>query len=165
MTKPSGNTTKICIFLSILLVFGIFLGLITSSPMIISIILLLVIIYEVHRTQGEVSAWASFSMLAIIGLELALVALNIKFDIAHFLGTGVESVTGYIVPLGDIRIIFPTIIALLAIILLIRAESPYAKWLATLILIGSLAIILSVDKELFNHLLKIRPQEGFIKIN
>jgi len=65
---------------------------------------------------------------------------NVSFDLAAFLGTTQESVAGYNIPLGDIKVVGPGIMAVLALILFIRTRGRYTKWLAIIILLRLLLL-------------------------
>jgi hypothetical protein len=77
--------------------------------------------------------------------EIVLVLFNIQFNVAEFLGADRQLIGGYWVPLGDLRIVGPTIIAVLSVILYTRTRGVYTRWLAAIIFITSFAIIYLID--------------------
>ena len=155
MAKPTKYATAICIALSILLFIGIVLGFWQKNILYILGFLLPAVIYQVYRTEGKSTKWASWTMLIVIILEFILVIFKVNFNIAEFLGSGGEYVAGYYVAFGDLKAIFPTIMAVLSIILFLRTRGKYTKWLAVIIFIGALAITYQVNPEGFKDLISI----------
>ena len=96
--------------------------------------------------------------------QIFLLLFNIQFNLAEFLGTSQEYIGGYLVPLGDIVVVGPTLIAVLSVILFVRTRGVFTRWLAVVIFISAFAIIYSVDPELFTDLFKYGVQEGMRRI-
>ncbi len=165
MAKPTTYAALICGILSVILAVGVIAGLIKSNPLIIIFALLPTVIYEAYRTEGVSTRWASWSMLVIIILELITVFFNINFDLAQYLGTSGKYIGGYYVPLGNLKIIFPSVMAVLSIILFIRTAGVYTRWLAVLIFIGSFATIYTIDAAIFGQLMKLGVNQGLNRIN
>jgi glucan phosphoethanolaminetransferase (alkaline phosphatase superfamily) len=103
-------------------------------------------------------------MLVLLIAQIFLVIFNIEFNIAEFLGTSQEYIGGYLVPLGQITVVGPTLMAILAIILFIRTRGKFTRWLAAVIFVTAFAIIYSVDPSIFQELLKYGVQEGMRRI-
>lgn len=164
MAKPTKYATPICVALSLVTVVGVLLGLKFRLPLLIAGLLLPAVLYEIYRTEGESTIWASWLTLFAIIAELAAVWFNLKFDLAAFLGVSSHYVGGYYVPLGDIKVIFPTIMAVLAAILFFRTAGIYTKWLAVLIFIGAFSIIYTVDPALFQNLIKVVIRQGLNRL-
>ncbi len=160
MAKPTKYATLICIILSLLLAIGILLGIILKVPWIIILSLLPAVIYQVYRTEGKSTKWASWAMLIIIILELLFVIFKINFNLAEFLGSKGEYVAGYYVQFGDIKTLFPSLMSVLSIILFVRTRGKYTKWLAVLIFIGAFAIVYSIDSVGFKELLNFGVKEA-----
>ena len=165
MAKPTKNATPICITLSIILGIGILFGLIYFNPMIIILALFPAVIYEVYRTEGDSTRWASWAMLGVMIAEVIVVAFNLKFDLAQFLGLSGQYVSGHWVPFGEVRAIFPALTGVLALILFFRTQGIYTRWLSVLIFIGALGIVFTVDKTLFKELLRTVINEGMGRLN
>lgn len=159
MAKPTKHATLICVILSILAAIGIVAGLIKLSPLIIVLSLLPAVIYEVYRTEGKSTKLASIALLAVLAAEVILITLKINFNLAEFLGESRRMVAGYSVPLGDIKVVGPAIMAILSVILFVRTRGRYTKWLAIIIFITSFAIIYTINPESFKEFLRIGVKE------
>lgn len=123
------------------------------------------VIYEVYRTEGKSTKWAAWVLLAVFIVEIILVATNISFNLATFFGVTEKWVAGHRVPLGDIKVVGPTIMAVMSIILFIRTRGRYTRWLAVIIFITCLAIVYTLDPTVFSRLVRIGVQEGLEKIH
>ncbi|MDD4179558.1 MAG: hypothetical protein PHH14_05865 [Candidatus Margulisbacteria bacterium] len=165
MAKSTTNATPICLGLSILLLIGIIIGLVKLSPLVIIIFLLPTVIYEVYRTEGESTKMASWGLLGVILAEIVAVIFNLNFNLASFLGTSGRYIGGYYLPLGEIKMIFPGLMAILAIILFTRTNGFYTRWLAVLIFIGSLATVYTLDAAIFQQFLKLGINQGLNQLN
>lgn len=165
MAKPTKYASLICTILSVVAVIGIIWGLAAKSPIVVLIALAPSVAYEAYRTEGESTRWASWVMVGVLVLEFILVIFNISFDVAGFLGSSSEQVAGYTVPLGDIRIVGPALMAVLAIILIVRTRGVYTRWLAVNIIACVLAITFVLDPHIFQELLRQGVQEGIKQMN
>jgi hypothetical protein len=164
MAKPTKYAPHICVAVTILALIGIIVGLLRDSTLIIVALLLPTTIYEVYRTEGKSTKASSILMLVLLIAQIFLVIFNIEFNIAEFLGTSQEYIGGYLVPLGQITVVGPTLMAILAIILFIRTRGKFTRWLAAVIFVTAFAIIYSVDPSIFQELLKYGVQEGMRRI-
>ncbi len=164
MAKSYKYATPICIALSILALIGIIIGIIKSNPLITIIFLLPAVIYEVYRTEGKSTKRASWSLLIVFIAEIFLIITNISFNLAEFFGVTEKRIVGYNVPLGDIKVVGPAIMAILAIILFVRTRGRYTKWLAVIIFITSFAIVYALDPTVFSRLLHFGIEEGLKQI-
>jgi hypothetical protein len=160
MAKSYKYASLICSVLSGVALIGIIVGIIKSNPLIAIIFLLPTVVYEVYRTEGKSTKWASWALLIVLIAEIIFVVFNVSFDLAAFLGTTQESVAGYNIPLGDIKVVGPGIMAVLALILFIRTRGRYTKWLAIIIFVTALAIVYSLDPSIFSQLLRFGVKEG-----
>ena len=160
MAKPTKHATLICTIVSIIALIGIIIGILISKPLIIVILLFPAVIYEVYRTEGPSTKWASWFLLLLLILEVVFIVANISFDLATFFGTSETSVVGYNIPLGDVKIVGPIIIGILSIILFTRTRGKYTKWLAATIFVTCFAIIYSLNPEIFNNLLGLIVDRG-----
>lgn len=160
MAKAYKHATLICLALSASALLGIIIGIIKTNPLIAIIFLLPTVIYEVYRTEGKSTKWASWGLLIVFIAEVIFIAFNINFDLAAFLGTTQESVAGYNIPLGDIKVVGPGIMAILALILFVRTRGRYTKWLAIIIFVTALAVVYVLDPSIFSQLLRFGVREG-----
>jgi hypothetical protein len=164
MAKPTKYAVPICIVLSIIAVIGILIGLIFRSPLVIIIFLLPTVIYEIYRTEGKSTKASSWLLLLVLIAEIILIVFRINFNIAEYLGVTEKYIGGYLVPLGDIRVIGPAIMGVLSVVLFVRTYGVYTKWLAVIIFITSFALIYSIDPVAFNDLLKYGVEEGLNRV-
>lgn len=160
MAKPYKHATLICVIMTILAAIGIVFGLLTHKPILTILFLLPAVIYEVYRTEGKSTKWAAWVLLAVFLIEIVIVAANIRFDLAAFFGVSEQYVGGYRVPLGDIKVVGPAIMAVLSIILFLRTRGRFTKWLAVIIFVTSFAIVHAIDPDIFRELLQIGVQKG-----
>jgi hypothetical protein len=160
MAKPFKHATPICLGLTVLAAVGVALGVILWNPLPLLVLLLPTVGYEVYRTQGESTRWASWLLLVAVLVEIVLVVANVEFDLGAYLGEETHYVAGYEVPLGDVKVVGPAAIAVLAIILLIRTRGVYTRWLAVVIFLCSFAVVYALDPSYFGRLLKIGVEEG-----
>ncbi len=160
MAKPTKNATLICTIVSIIALIGIIAGLLMDNTLIIIFLLLPTVIYEVYRTEGKSTKTSSIILLIVLIAEIILILFKVNINVAEFLGTTEKYIGGYLVPLGDIKILAPTLMAILSVILFTRTYGVYTKWLAVTIFITSFAIIYSVNPTIFSDLLKSAVQEG-----
>jgi len=164
MAKPAKYATLICTIVSVLALVGIIIGILMSKPLLIVIFLIPAAAYEVYRTEGPSTVWASWILLIVLILEIVLIVANINFDLASFFGESEKVVAGYTVPLGDIKIVGPIVIAILSIILFVRTRGRYTKWLAAVIFITCFAIVYAINPEIFKNLLGLAVDRGIESI-
>ena len=164
MAKPYQHATKICTGLTFLAILGILWGIVAQNPLIIMLFLFPTILYEVYRTEGESTKLASWGLLITFIAEAVFIITKFNFNLAEFLQTEQEIIANYTVPLGDIKVVFPIIISILAVILFKRTRGRYTKWLAIIIFISSFAIVYSLDPTIFTKLLRLGAQEGLNQI-
>jgi hypothetical protein len=160
MAKPTKHASLICATCSILALLGILIGIAQSSSLIAIIFLLPAVVYEVYRTEGKSTKWASWGLLVVFALELVLIIGNVSYDLAEFFGTTSKYVGGYRVPLGDIKIVAPAMMAVLSVILFVRTRGRYTKWLAVIICITSFAIVYILEPTIFKELLRFGIDAG-----
>jgi cbb3-type cytochrome oxidase subunit 3 len=154
MAKPTKYAPHFCTLFMIIAAVGILLGFIFSKPLITIILLLPAAIYEAYRTEGKSTRAASYILVLILVAEIVLVIFDIEFNLASFLGTEGEYIGGMWVPLGDLRIVGPTVVAVLAVILFTRTRGVYTRWLAGIIFVTCFAIVYLIEPETFKVLLQ-----------
>lgn len=115
-----------------------------------------------ERSQEDTSLL--IVMFIVLILEIVLIAANINFDLASFFGESEKVVAGYTVPLGDIKIVGPIVIAILSIILFVRTRGRYTKWLAAVIFITCFTIVYAINPEIFKNLLGQAVDRGIESI-
>lgn len=164
MAKPYQNATTICIILTILAAIGIILGLIYSNAIITVILLIPAAIYEVYRTEGRSTKAAAWGMLGLLIAQLFFVFFDISFDLAEFLGRSTTYVRGRRVPLGDIKVVSPSLMAVLSLVLISNTRGRYTIWLAVIILVTSFAIIYTVSPTLFEEMIRLAVDEGLKRL-
>ncbi len=160
MAKPTKYADLICVVASVTVVLGIVLGLWLKSPIIITLALAPSVVYEVYRTEGESTRWASWVMLGVLLLELVLIVFRVSFDVAGLMGATQQNVAGYDVPLGDIKIVGPALMGVLSLILIVRTRGRYTRWLAVNVLVGVIALAFLLNPDVAQQLLRQGAQEG-----
>ncbi len=145
MARPTKHAPKICFATIAFMVLGLLAGLVTDQPLWAVIGLLPVTIYEVYRTEGESTTWASWVMLAVLVIEAALLIFGVDIDLAELLGRESETVAGYDVPLGPVTVVGPVVMAVLSLILIVRTRGRYTRILAVAILVGAGGLIFLLD--------------------
>jgi hypothetical protein len=164
MAKPTKFAPHICTACTVLALLGVALGFWLSSPLIMVVLLLPTAFYEAYRTEGKSTKAASFLLAVVLLAEIFLVLFNVDFNLASFLGKNQQYIAGYLVPLGDVRVVGPTLMAVLSVILLVRTRGVYTRWLAVIILIGSFAVVYGLDPVVFQDLLRLAVGEGLKRI-
>ena len=160
MAKPTKYATLICFIMMIISLAGIIVGILLSKPLIIAACLFPTVVYEVYRTEGESTRWASWVLLLVIILEIIFIIANVSFDIGNFLGQSEREIAGFVVPLGDIKVLGPIVMAILSIILFVRTRGKYTKWLAAIIFVTCFALVWTLNPDIFKNLLKIGVENG-----
>jgi hypothetical protein len=160
MAKPFRYATPICLGLTVLALVGAALSVALLTPLPLLVLLLPAVAYEVYRTQGESTRWASWLLLVVVVVEIALVVADVEFDLGAYLGAETHYVGGYEVPLGDVKVVGPAAMAVLAVVLLLRTRGVYTKWLAVIIFLGAFAAVYALDPGYFGRLLRAGAEEG-----
>jgi hypothetical protein len=162
MAKPTKHASLICTITMILALIGIIIGIITTNVLWTIFLLFPAVIYEIYRTEGVSTKWASWSMLAILIAELVLVIFNINYDFAKFLGQDSVYVANQNVPLGDIQTLGPILLAVISLILILRTRGKYTRWLAGIIFVTSFAIVYILSPDQFMELLRAAIRQIFV---
>ena len=165
MAKPTTYATPICLVLTLLTIVGIVVGYLNHSALIITIFLLPTVAYEAYRTEGKTTRWASWILLFLIIAEFVMIIFRINFDLASFSSQSYAYVGGYFVPLGDIKIITPGLMAVLSLILFFRTIGKYTKWLSVLIFLSAFAIVYTLDPNIFKNLIGGLLGQGLYYLN
>jgi len=89
-----------------------------------------------------------------------MIIFKINFDLASFSFQNYAYVGGYFVPLGDVKIIAPGVMAVLSLILFFRTIGKYTKWLSVLIFVSSFVIVYTLDPNIFKSFLSSSIIQG-----
>jgi hypothetical protein len=164
MAKPTKYAPHICIICTIFAIIGIILGFVFSNPLLSILFLLPTAIYEAYRTEGKSTKASSYLLVIVLFAEIFLVAFNVDFNFAEFLGKESQLIGGYWVPLGDLKIVAPTLVAILSVILFVRTYGKFTKWLSVVIFFTSFTIIYLIDPVVFQELFRFGIQEALNRL-
>ena len=154
MAKPTTYATPICLLLSVLALVGIVVSFLDKNALWVIILLLPAVGYEVYRTEGVSTKWASWLLLALIIAEVICLVLNIKFDLATYLDQEYTYVGSTYLPLGELTTVFPMAMAALAIVLFVRTNGIYTKWLSVIIFVSMIATVYIISPNGFQELIR-----------
>lgn len=160
MARPTKNATPICIGLSLLALVGIVVGLATSTPLVMVLVLIPVVAYEIYRVEGESTKWASWGMGAVLLGLVVLTIVDISWNLAEWLGQDSADVGGYLVPLGDIKSVGAAMLGALAVVLFFRTRGIYTRWLAVIIFVTVAALVYVLSPDVFRDLLRQGTQDA-----
>jgi hypothetical protein len=152
MAKPTKYAPHLCTLFMIVAAVGILLGFLFQSPLATILLLLPAAVYEAYRTEGKSTKTASILLVAFLVGTMIMVIFNINVNLANFLGTDRQYIGGMWVPLGDLRIVGPGLVAALAVILFTRTRGIYTRWLAVVIFVTAFAIVYLIDPAAFGTL-------------
>ncbi len=144
MARSTEHAVIICLICTILALAGIAGGYYFHKPLITVLALLPAVLYEVYRTEGVSTIWASWGMLAVLIAEAVLIIGNFNIDIAKYLSKYISWI-----PSIDLKIAGPVLMAYFSFVLIKRTAGIYTKWLAVVILIGCLGLFYVLDPALF----------------
>jgi len=155
------SPTLVCTVLSILMIIGLILGFATKSALIVALFLLPVVAYEIYRTRGPYTSFSSWMIIVVLLAEIVLIVFNINYDLGKFLDLDYTYVGGQYVPLGDIKILGPTLLAIFSLILLLRTYGPYTKWLSVIIFVSAFIMVYILSPIMFKELIRSAVQHIF----
>lgn len=141
MARPTTYATPICIAVTVLAAIGIAVGIATGEPLYPIGFMVPAVAYEVYRTEGRSTTWASWTLAVLIVALFVVNLFDVDFDLRQILGTDITYLGGRSIPLGDIKVVFPTAMAALAAVLWARTRGVYTMWLAAVILVTSGAVV------------------------
>lgn len=153
MARPTTYATPICIVLTVLAGIGILLGLLTEEILYPVGFLVPTVAYEVYRTEGKSTRWASWAMAGLIVALVVAVVAGWEFDLREIFGTDVTYLEGRDIPLGDVTVVFPALMAVLAAILWARTRGVYTRWLAAIIFVTSAVVVYLAAPEMLGDVL------------
>jgi hypothetical protein len=160
MARPTKHAPKICFAVIAFMMVGLLIALLTDQPLWAVAGLLPVTIYQVYRTEGASTTWASWMMLATLVILGVLLAWGIDVDLAEVLGRSSETVAGVVVPLGPLTVVGPLLIGALAVILIARTRGRYTRILAVAILVGAGGLVFLLEPALLGTLLNTVLEVG-----
>jgi hypothetical protein len=153
--KKGMKPEAICFIVTVLAVIGGLLSLFSKNPLWIFIFLLPATVYEAIRTEeGATTKYSSIVMLIVLIAEIVLILFNVNYDLAQLFETTEKTVAGYTLPLGDIKVVGPLLMAVLSIVLIFRTYGRFTKYLAIVIAAGSLVAVLLINPTFFEQMLK-----------
>lgn len=151
----------ICSVLTIWMIIGLLLGNYYHNVLTMALFLLPVVGYEIYRTRGKSTTAASWGLLIVLILEIILIVFKVSYDLGQYLKIDYAYLGGQYVPLGDIKILGPTLMAVLSIILFIRTGGPYTKWLSIIIIASAYVMVQTMNPDIFKELLNGGVQRIF----
>lgn len=153
MARPTKHATPICIGLSVLALLGIVIGFVTDESLVPIVLLLPTVGYEAYRTEGRSTRWASWALLVLLIGLLVTHLFDVEFDLRELVGSDVVRAGDREIPLGDLTVVLPSAMAVLAIVLWTRTRGVYTRWLAAIIFVTSAVVIRIAAPEVLGDLL------------
>lgn len=153
MAKEHQHAPLICGIITVIALIGIIVGVYFKLPLVVLLLMFPAVIYEIYRTEGVSTKFASLGMLAILVAEAVLIIFNININLANLIG-GKTEITRYRIPLGDVKMLGPVIIAVLSGILIRRTAGKYTIWLAVVILVSSIALLYALNPDILGQLFR-----------
>ncbi|MEX2322821.1 MAG: hypothetical protein WEA29_03515 [Acidimicrobiia bacterium] len=154
MARPTRYATRICLAVTVLAALGILIGILTGEVIYPVALLVPAVVYEVYRTEGASTTWASW-LLAVLTVALIVVTVfRISYDLSELFGTDRFDIVGEQVPLGDVSVVFPVAMAALGVVLFTRTRGIYTRWLAAVIFGTSAAVVWMTAPGLLGDLLR-----------
>lgn len=160
MAKPTKYATPICLGLTIIAAIGLVLGWYQHSVLVILVLLLPAVVYEIYRTEGESTRWSSIILFIVLILEIWFIWKKVSFNLASYLGKTEQYVGGFWVPLGEVKVLAPIIIALVSAVLFFRTRGIYTKWLAIIIFVSALVAVYILDPNIIKTILPSILEQG-----
>lgn len=160
MPKSTQHAGLICLILTLIAAAGAAIGIWKSLPIVVIILMLPAVLYEVYRTEGIMTKFASVGILAVLIGEIVLILGNYNINLAQVIPS-----LGFLNMPLDIKLAGPVIIAFLSLMLLRRSGGIYTKWLAVVIFAASVALFYTLEPSLFRTILQRGPREGSSTIN
>jgi len=161
MPKPTEHAPLICTILTIAAIIGSAIGYFYHLPLVILGVLLPVVAYEIYRTEGESTRLSSWLMLVALIAEGIFILFKINFDLGQYLGQSEAYIGGAYVPFGDIKVLAPTLLAILSAILFARTAGIYTKWLSVIIFVTSFVLIYVIAPTAIPDLIRAAIQRVF----
>lgn len=151
----------VCTILTILMIVGIIWGFAAKSPLVITVFLLPVVVYEIYRTRGVSTTMSSWILGIVLVLEIIFIVFGVSWDLGSYLNLEYSYIGGQYVPLGDIKILAPILLAIFSTVLFLRTAGPYTKWLSVIIFASAFVTIYIMSPGMFRELLRSSIQQIF----
>lgn len=151
----------ICSILTVWSIIGIILGIHFKNVLIMACFMLPVVGYEIYRTKGKSTTFSSWALLVVLILEIIFLIFGVSYDLSQYLDMKYTYVAGQYVPIGDIKILGPALMAVFSLILLLRTAGPYTKWLSVIIIATALVMVQIMNPEIFKQLLHSAVERVF----
>lgn len=164
MAKPTTFAVPICIGLTVLALIGAAISIWRQSPLTMMFFVLPAVAYEVYRTEGKSTKAAAWGLLAVYLVEIVCLIFGISFNIASWLELEETTISGMLVPLGEITVVMPIIIAALSVTLFVKTWGVYTKWLAVIIFLSTFVVIYLVDPSIFQSLLQSGAKQAINRL-
>lgn len=136
----------VCYIISAVTIITILVGLFLKNPYWVIAGIIPAAFYEAWRTEGFYTKAASAIIAILVVLEVFALMGSIKFNLSQLFGGQYAYVAGQVIPLGDIRYVFPIISTILSFSLVYRTYGKYTKWLSILLIASSLVLLFLVNK-------------------
>lgn len=159
MAKSTEHAVIICTICTILALAGIAGGWYFHKPLVAALALLPAVIYEVYRTEGVSTIWASWGMLAVLIAEAVLIIAGITVDIGKYAAKFIPGL-----PVIDISLGGPVIMAYFSYVLIRRTAGIYTKWLAVVIFAGCIGLFFILDPQIISKLSGTGLQESIRRL-
>jgi hypothetical protein len=153
MPKEYEHAPLICAIITAIALIGIIVGGYFKLPLVVLFLMLPAVVYEIYRTEGVSTKFASVGMLLILIAEAVLIIGNININLSNIAG-GKAEISRYRIPLGDVKMAGPIIIAILSGILMRRTAGKYTIWLAVVILISSIGLLYALNPDILHQLFR-----------
>ncbi|MDH7552077.1 MAG: hypothetical protein QHH74_00320 [Spirochaetota bacterium] len=161
MAKEYRHAPVICGIITVIAILGIIAGILKTMPIVVAFSIIPAIIYEIYRTEGIFTRIASWLALIVILVTLYVIHKNVMIDIIPFIAKCISMpVTVKLVPAG---LIAPVVLVVIAVYLFKRTAGIYTRWLAVVILVGSVALFYTLDPQLLKNLLSTPEVQQNIK--
>ncbi|MEK6794688.1 MAG: hypothetical protein AABZ39_07930 [Spirochaetota bacterium] len=148
-----------CSLFTVIALIGCIVGLVLKMPVIVIAGLLPTAVYEVIRTAGVSTKAASVTLLVVLILDMIFVLFGVSINLSKLLGTAKTTISGYAILLGDIRVVAAGLMAVLSVILVLRTQGIYTKWLAGIIFITSFLVIYMINPADFQKMLALAIEQ------
>jgi len=159
MPKSTKHAVLICSILTLVALIGIVTGVWKNNSIVVIAFLLPAVLYEVYRTEGFFTKLASIGILAVLVIEIVMIAAGLNFNLSQYLGSLKLEKAAI-----DAKLAGPVIIAILSIYLLRMTAGIYTKWLSVVIFVTSLALFYVLDASLFKRVLDYGGKVGTERI-
>ncbi len=161
MAKEYRHAPLICGILTFIAVVGSVAGIWKTMPIIVAVSIIPAIVYEIYRTEGVFTKMASWLALIVTIAALYVIHKNIMIDIIPIIAKFIKiPVTATLIPAG---LIAPVMLVIIAVYLFRRTAGIYTRWLAVVILIGSVALFYCIDPQLVKNVLSAPQVQENIK--